>query len=652
MDATSYREALYDVFVDTDRDVEAQIARALEIGTEYFDLPVGFLTRIEDETQTIVQAVGSHELIQPGESCPLEEAYCRRTVETNVPLAVQQASVSSAISETAIETFDLGAYIGGKVVVDGDTYGTVCFADKDERDTPFSEVEKTTLELLTKLIGQALEQRAHERELRRRNERLEREKQRFEGIAETSFDILFRVGLETEFTYVSSAVERVLGYEPETLIGRPITEFIAESATEAAITGYSQVIDGTPVENLELEFVDADGELVVLEVNGTPLVDDGTVRGVQGVGRDVTARKEREQELRIKNRAMDEARIGISISDAEQSDEPLVYVNEGFERLTGYEAADSLGRNCRFLQGEATDPETVATLRERIDANEPVSVEILNYRADGTPFWNQVRVSPVENADGDVTHYLGFQTEITERKRTDQLVRLLNRVLRHNLRNDMNVLLGLADRLENAPADDAETPGEQLSDTAAALIELSEQARDLERYARRERDPQRLPPDSLLTDVANDYRERFPSATVDVTVHTDRPFCAGPELERAVAELVENALKHNPAPEPWVGLAVADDDSERVVLTVEDDGPGISEMETTVIANGQEEALEHGSGLGLWLVNWIVTRYGGSFQIEARDGETAGSVATVRLPGIGPDDSLESVAQRPTVLFR
>ncbi len=650
MKATSYREALYDVFVDTDRDVEARVARALEIGTKYFDLPIGFLTRVEDGTQTIVQATGSHELIRPGESCPLEEAYCRRTVEIDAPLAVQRASASPDVSETALETFDLGTYLGSKVVVDGDPYGTVCFAAETERDTPFSEVEETSLELLAKLIGQALERRAHERELRERNERLEREKQRFEGIAETSFDILFRVGLETEFTYVSSAVERVLGYEPEALVGRPITEFVAQSSTEAAITGYSRIIEGEPVENLELEFVDADGDRVVLEVNGAPIVDDGDVRGVQGVGRDVTARKERERELRIKTRAMDEARIGISIADARQPDEPIVYVNEGFERVTGYDTADALGRNCRFLQGEATDPEAVATLRERIDATEPASVEILNYRADGTPFWNQVRVSPVENDDGDVTHYLGFQTDITERKRTEQLVRLLNRVLRHNLRNDMNILLGLGDRIGDGEADDAAALGEHVSDTAAALIELSEQARDLERYTRRVRDPQRLPPEPLLADVVADYRERFPSATIDATVDTDRRFCVGPELERAVAELVENALKHNPAPEPWVRLSV-DDDGEWIVLTVDDDGPGIAEMETEVIANGQEEALEHGSGLGLWLVNWIVTRYGGSFQIRANEGGE-GSVATVRLPGIGPDDSLEAVAQLPTVLFR
>jgi signal transduction histidine kinase len=85
-----------------------------------------------------------------------------------------------------------------------------------------------------------------------------------------------------------------------------------------------------------------------------------------------------------------------------------------------------------------------------------------------------------------------------------------------------------------------------------------------------------------------------------------------------------------------------------VVLSVEDDGPGLDEMEANVISKGKEHALEHGSGLGLWLVNWIATRYGGSFQVESDDG---GTRATVRLPGIGADQTVEAAAKRPTVLF-
>jgi PAS domain S-box-containing protein len=650
MDPTSYREEVYDTFADLDREPDAQIEHALDVGTEYLGLPIGFLTRIEDGTQRIVQATGSHDLIQPGETCPLEDAYCRRTVEVEGSLAVQNAATSAAVSDAAVETFDLGTYLGAKIIVDGAVYGTVCFAGGAEREEPFSESEELFIELLAKLVGGALERRNHERELRRRNERLEREKRRFEGVAENSFDVLFRVDADGTFTYVSSAVERALGYAPDDLVGAPVTGYVTPKSVEDATAALVRIFDGETVENLELVFLDADGEAVTLEVNATPITDDGEVVGAQGVGRDVTDRKERERELRLKNRAMDEARIGISIADNGQPDRPLVYVNGGFERVTGYDAEAVLGRNCRFLQGEATDPETVDRLRENIEADEPVAVEILNYRRDGTPFWNQLRISPVEDDAGEITHHLGFQADVTERKRTEQLVRLLNRVLRHNLRNDMNVLLGFGDLLAEGEVDDVERVGERIRDTAADLVDLGEQARDLERHAGQEREPRRIDVESVLNDVVDDHRDRTPGATVDLTVETERGVCAGTEIERALSELVGNALKHGDADGARVEVEAVDD-GEWVEITVADDGPGIDGMESAAVASGEESRIEHGAGFGLWLVNWIVTRYGGSFQIRAVEGDD-GSVATVRLPGVGPDTTVEDAARPPTVLFR
>jgi PAS domain S-box-containing protein len=648
MDTAAYRERIYDAFTDRDADVSGKVERALDVGTEYFGVPIGFLTRIDAGTQEVVQATGDHDLIRPGETCPLDEAYCRRTVDLEGTLAVQNASASPEVSAAAYDTFELGTYIGAKIVVDDEVYGTVCFADDDRRDEPFSESDELFVELLAKLVGQALERRSHERALRRRNERLAREKRRFEGIAETSFDILFRVDVDAEFTYVSSAVERVLGVSPAALMGEPITEHVLDASADATTETYRRALDGETVESVELSFLDADGDAVVLEVNATPIEDGGEVVGVQGVGRDVTGRRERERELRLKDRAMDEARLGISIADARRPGRPLVYVNGGFERITGYEEADVLGEDCRFLQGEGTDPDAVSRLAEGIAADEPTSVELLNYRADGTPFWNQVRVSPVVDDAGEVTHNLGFQADVTGRVRTERLVRLLNRVLRHNLRNEMNVLLGLGEMVAAEGRGDVADAGERIAETARRLVDLGEQARDVERNATTEREPTRLDVDDLVAGVAEGCREAFPAATVDCRVRTDRDVCAGRELEGALAELVENAVKHNPSPEPWVGVEAVDD-GDRIELTVADDGEGVGEMEANVVASGEETALEHGSGLGLWSVNWVVTRYGGSFRIRAEDG---GTVATVGLPAIDDDESVESVERGPTVLFR
>ncbi|OYR57948.1 PAS domain S-box protein [Halorubrum halodurans] len=643
---SEYRERLYQLFLTSDADTEAAIERALDLGREYLDLPLGFVTEIEEGTQSIAHVVGEHDLIVPGNRCPLDEAYCRRTIEIDSALAVQDASASQAISERARQVFDLGTYIGVTIHVHDEGYGTVCFASERTRGVEFTESEETFVEILARLIGQALERRRFERELRARNHRLERERSRFETIADTTFDLLFRLDANGRFTYVSSASERILGYAPEEMVDEPFSEFCTADSIERAMSAYETVSGGDDIEAVELDVLTADGGTVVLEVNGTPATDDGDVVGVHGVGRDVTARKEAKRELEIKDQAIDEARVGITIADAQRADNPLVYVNQGFERITGYDAATMIGRNCRFLQGERTDAEAVSTLGERIGAAEPGTVELVNYRADGTPFWNEVRVTPVTDDAGGVTHFLGIQTDVTERKRSERLVQVLNRVLRHNLRNDMGVIQGLGELLGSDP-DEAAAIGSTIETKAAELLELSETARELEEAANRSATPSRLDPEPLLAEIASRYRREYPDATVDVRIRTDRDVCAGTELRRAVSELLENALKHGGSSDPRVTVTV-EADGEWVVLSVEDDGPGIDEMEAAVISKGEERALEHGSGLGLWLVNWIVTRYGGSFQIGST---REGSRATIRLPEIADDQSVDAAAKRPTILF-
>ena len=125
----------------------------------------------------------------------------------------------------------------------------------------------------------------------------------------------------------------------------------------------------------------------------------------------------------IKQRAIDEAPVGITVADMRVPDEPLVYVNDAFERLTGYPAADAVGRNCRFLQGPDTESGPAATLREAIDEAEPASVELRNRRRDGESFWNRVDVAPIHDDTGELTHYVGFQTDVTRRRRAEAAAR-------------------------------------------------------------------------------------------------------------------------------------------------------------------------------------------------------------------------------------
>lgn len=651
MSSTTPRERLYDVFSDTEGSVEDKINHALAVGTNYFELPIGFVTRISEGRQAIVCATGGHHLIQPGESCPLEDAYCRQTIEIDGVLAVHDVQ-ESAIPQDAIDAFDLGTYIGTKIIVNGQLFGTVCFADEDHRDRSFSSSQELFLELLANLISNALERQEYEQKLVGWNEALKQERERFEGIAENSVDILFRIGRDARFTYVSSAVERILSYDPEELVGEPMYDFMCPNSTDAVSTAYSKLLSGEDVKQLEISMQDSSGNVVILEVNATPLTNGDEIVGVQGVGRDITARKERQQELQMKTRAMDEAAVGISIADPNRPDEPLIYVNDAFERITGYSADATVGRNCRFLQGEETDPDAIAKFREAIETETAATVELINYQRDGTPFWNRVQLNPVFDDDGELLHYLGFQNDVTERKRTEQLIRLLNRVLRHNLRNDMNKISGWAHAIGTGEVDDTRDAGSRIERISDNLTQLTTHARELENYARGDRAPKRLDTVRMLEDLTDTFSRQFPDAEITTSVDSQRDICAGAELEAALSELLENALKHNPESHRRLNITVRDD-NEWVEIAVTDNGPGINETETKVVTAGTETALEHASGLGLWLVNWIVTRYGGSFQIATRgENGTQGTTAIVRLPAIGANQLIDDVDKGPTVLFR
>ncbi|MWV38582.1 bacterio-opsin activator domain-containing protein [Natrialba sp. INN-245] len=138
----------------------------------------------------------------------------------------------------------------------------------------------------------------------------------------------------------------------------------------------------------------------------------------------------------LKERAIAEAPVGAVISDPDRADNPLIYVNETFERITGYDFDEIVGQNCRFLQGEETDEDAIDELRAGIEERRPVTVELKNYRADGTEFWNEVTVAPLRNDRGELTHFVGFQNDVTARKkaeielerRTEELEYVLDRI--------------------------------------------------------------------------------------------------------------------------------------------------------------------------------------------------------------------------------
>ncbi|WP_136716515.1 PAS domain S-box protein [Halorientalis salina] len=165
----SLRE-LTEIGSDTDQSFAEKLTALLELGTERLDIPFGFLTRIEQGTQHVVEAVGEHPLLQADQTTPLSEAYCRKTIEQDGVFDVEDAVANGWEDDPAYERFDLGCYIGAKVVINGELYGTLCFADRTSRDHEFEQTERAFVELLVQWISYELASEDFESKLQELND--------------------------------------------------------------------------------------------------------------------------------------------------------------------------------------------------------------------------------------------------------------------------------------------------------------------------------------------------------------------------------------------------------------------------------------------------------------------------------------------------
>ncbi|MBD1829694.1 EAL domain-containing protein [Microcoleus vaginatus GB1-A2] len=127
-----------------------------------------------------------------------------------------------------------------------------------------------------------------------------------------------------------------------------------------------------------------------------------------------------QERLQMMERAIESCSNGIAITDATVADNPIIYVNPSFERITGYRRDELMGKNCRFLQGDDTNTPAAKQLRIAIEEGRESQVILRNFRKDGTPFWHELSIAPVYNSRRHLTHFIGVQTDITDRQRSEE----------------------------------------------------------------------------------------------------------------------------------------------------------------------------------------------------------------------------------------
>ncbi|WP_253737552.1 PAS domain S-box protein [Halohasta salina] len=278
-------------------------------------------------------------------------------------------------------------------------------------------------------------------ERKQREQALAESRERYETLLQAAPDPVFVADDVTgEIVETNAAAAALRGEPQEEIIGRHLTELHPSDKTEAHKAAFTRALqcDGQITElsdGTQPKLCTVDDETVPVEIAADTVdLPDGPV--IYSVFRDVSERVENERELELKERAMDEANVGITISDPYTPDNPIIYVNQGFVDQTGYSREEAVGLNCRFLQGDDRDQQALDTLREAVMDEEPVTVDLRNYRRNGELFWNRLSVTPVYDETGTLANYIGIQQEVTEEKLREQRLRALHETTRELLQTE------------------------------------------------------------------------------------------------------------------------------------------------------------------------------------------------------------------------
>ena len=412
--------------------------------------------------------------------------------------------------------------------------------------------------------------------------------------------------------------EPARGMFPSVQLGRSVDEvFSATPAVADAVAG-----DGSTTGLDDGVRVTLDGERGPRFLTlGVHAIGDGSAPGGSVLlFRDITRRETVQQRYRA---LIEKSPNVIAVCGA---DGLFRYVSPSVERLLGYTPAEIEGRPIIDMV-HPDDRQAAQRAFERAfetDEKQPIDHRIAH--ANGN--WRLFE-TVIERLFDDTEEVVMTATDVTESRRYEQRLQVLNRVLRHDLKNDTNVIGGYAGLLRDHVDDEGDEYLDVIDRKVDTLTHLSDQAREIDVALHSDAGQATIDLAELVDRLCESLGSSFPRATVTVS-SPDRAVVRADELlESAVRNVLENAVVHNDDSRPVVE-AVVEADGDGFRIEVGDNGPGIPPAERAVFSETRETALKHASGLGLWLVHWIVTESGGNVTIDTR--EPRGTLVTMWLP--------------------
>ncbi|MFB6251694.1 MAG: histidine kinase N-terminal 7TM domain-containing protein [Halobellus sp.] len=462
----------------------------------------------------------------------------------------------------------------------------------------------------------------------KQNELLE-ERQFIEQTLDALDDLFYVVDVDGNVTRWNEQFINITDYSESELEEIDALEFFPEKDQKTIADAIETAFADGEV-TVEADLRTAHGQHIPHEFTGARLEDeDGRTTGLVGIGRDISERKARERRLRTFREAVENAGRMIYWMD---SDGTVEYVNPAFEAQTNCDASKLIGEQTFPLADRAQSGTLTDEILDTLTHGETWQAEFMIGQNNGERRTIDQTLKPVYN-NGEIERFIGVAGDITEKKRQKQQISVLQRILRHDLRNNLNVIL-LSVQLAKQEA--ANGPVRQHLDGAEKTItETLSLSQDIKQF---EQAFESGEVDNRVVDIVEITREQLATLRAertDVAFSVELPGTALVEtndlIKRAIRNVLRNAVEHNDSDTPTVTVALRSrPEKGEVELRITDNGPGIPDETVEVLNAEQESQLDHLSGFGLWAAQWALTFSGG--RLEFAKNEPRGTVAKLVLP--------------------
>ncbi|ELY65708.1 PAS domain S-box protein [Natrinema versiforme] len=417
------RRQLYRITSDPDLHGETKVRRLLELGCDRLGLETGLVSRIDESTDryTVETAVG-HDADLEGTELDLSEIYCRDTITSDDILGIYDTAATERADHPAAAELGINCYVGGKIVVEGELYGTLCFLSREPRDGPFTPAETSFVDLMARWISHSFERRASVRTIRERERRLERAQEFTDDVLDALDDVFYILDTDGEVQRWNESLAAVTGYADDEIAEMQAVDFFDE-ADRSRIATAVEIAFETGDTRTEAALRTKSGERIPYEFVAAPLEDPSGETVLAGIGRDISARREKQHRLERTTHLLEQsqqlAAVGAWELDATDTPPDLRWTDEVY-RIHGVSPADDidLERGLEFYHPDDR-PQISRAIDRALADGEAYDLELRIRSDDGEIRWVRSIGEPVR-ADGEVVSLHGAVQDITERKERER----------------------------------------------------------------------------------------------------------------------------------------------------------------------------------------------------------------------------------------